>query len=91
MSIKPAGTPQGRIQDVRPVRCSEDNDGIRSTESIHFNKQRIEGLPSLILTTGCSPNGTTATNGIDLIDKNYAGCICFGLFENISYPEPLKL
>ena len=84
--IKTARTQQCRIRDVRPVRCSNDDYVCVSSKAIHLDQDLVEGLLSLIMRTTQSRTAM-ASHGVDLVHKDDARRIAFGLFEEIPNPS----
>ena len=69
LTVKTARTQQGRIQNIRTVRRSNQDDvGVR-IETIHLNQQLVQRLLTLVV-TATDAGATLAAHRIDLINKN---------------------
>ena len=85
MTVKPTRAKERRVQYVRPVCRSNDNDPFIGAETVHFDQQLIESLFTFVVSS--SQTGSTASsNSINFIDENNAGRIFLSLFKEISNP-----
>ena len=83
LAIETAGTEEGLVQNIDTVGSGNGNDAGVAIETVHLDKDLVDGLLTLIVTTG--ETGTTlTTDGIDLIDEDDAGCILLGLTEDVA-------
>ena len=83
LAIEPAGTEEGLIQNIDTVGSGNGNDAGVAIETVHLDKDLVDGLLTLIVATG--ETGTTlTTDGIDLINENDAGSILLGLAEDVT-------
>ncbi|KIR22283.1 hypothetical protein PFLU3_21630 [Pseudomonas fluorescens] len=83
LTVETARTQQCRVQHVRTVGRSDDDNAVIHFETIHLDQQLVEGLLTLIVTT-THAGATMATNGIDFIDKDDARSMFLGLFEHVA-------
>mmetsp|Transcript_254 Transcript_254/g.544 ORF Transcript_254/g.544 Transcript_254/m.544 type:complete len:310 (-) Transcript_254:755-1684(-) len=83
LAVETARTEEGLIKDVNAVRGGNGNDAGVAVESIHLDKDLVDGLLTLVVTTG--ETGTTlTTDGINLINENDAGGVLLRLTEDIT-------
>src|SRR5581483_1789241 len=83
-SIKSTGSKQRRIQNVRTVRRSDQDNAIVRFKAIHFDEQLIKSLFALIVTTAQARAAMT-TDGVNLIDEDDAGRILLALLEQVAH------
>src|SRR5690606_26162134 len=84
LAVKSAGTKQRRIEHVRTVRRSHQNDAVVRFETVHFDQKLVERLFAFIVTAAESCSAVTP-DGIDLVNKDYARRVLFALFEQVAY------
>ena len=85
MTVKPTRAKERRVQYIRPVCRSNDNDPFIGAETVHFDQQLIESLFTFVVSS--SQTGSTASsNSINFIDENNAWRIFLSLFKEISNP-----
>mmetsp|Transcript_49419 Transcript_49419/g.91157 ORF Transcript_49419/g.91157 Transcript_49419/m.91157 type:complete len:334 (-) Transcript_49419:641-1642(-) len=84
LAIKAAWSDQGLVESVSTVCCSNHNHAIVAIETIHLSKQLIDSLLTLIvaLPKACT---SLASDGINLIDEDDAGCSLLSLCKEISH------
>ena len=82
--IKSTGTKQRRIQNIRAVRCRDNDDPFLRIKTIHLNKKRVQSLLALIMTTAHTVP-TVTTYRINLIDKNKAGSTFPTLLKHVTH------
>ena len=85
LSVKPTRPQQGTVKYIRPVCCSQDDDAAVSSKSVHFNKQLIECVFTLIIAhhhifTPCP------SDCINLINENNTGSLFPCLLKQIPHP-----
>src|SRR5699024_12721580 len=68
LSIETSRTEKGRVQNVRTVRCSNNDDTFFGPKTIHLNEQLVEGLFTFIMTSTQSSTPLTS-HGINIIDE----------------------
>jgi hypothetical protein len=84
LAIEASRSSQSIIQDVHSVGTGEDHDACGWIETVHFYKELIQSILSLIVATREPTSTTLATDGINLINEDDAGCIRSGLLEQIA-------
>ena len=85
-AVKAAGTEQGRIQNVGPVRCGNQDHAFVGFEAVHFNKQLVECLLALIMSTA-ETRAAMAPHRVDFIYKDDARGVFLALFEQVANPR----
>ena len=86
LTVKTTGAQQGRVKHVGTVSCRNHNNTVVCFKAIHLDQQLVQGLLTLIMAT--AHTGTTVTtHSINLVDKDDARCLLFGLFEHVTNPR----
>lgn len=85
LPIKPSWTQKRRVQHIRPVGRSEDDDTTVAGKAIHLSQELVNGLLPLVVTT-TEPSTTLPPDGINLIDEDNAGRLGLGLLEEVAHP-----
>src|SRR5690625_2351583 len=83
LSVKPTRTQQCRVQNIGTICCCNNNNPFIHTEPIHFNKQLVQCLFTLIMTTA-KASTTLPTYSVNFIDKNNTRCIFLRVFKQIA-------
>ena len=47
--IEASGPQEGRIEDVRPVRCGDEDDALIGLEAVHLHQELVESLFALVV------------------------------------------
>ena len=85
LTVKAAGTQQGRVQYVWTVGRGDDDDAFIGFKTIHFDQKLVQGLLTLIIAT--TETGTTVTtDGVDFVDEDDAWRILLGLLKHVAHP-----
>ena len=63
---------QGIVEDVGAVRCRQHNDAFIRTETVHLNKELVQGLLALVMTAAQTRSAVTS-HGVNFIDEDDAG------------------
>mmetsp|Transcript_13888 Transcript_13888/g.29245 ORF Transcript_13888/g.29245 Transcript_13888/m.29245 type:complete len:246 (-) Transcript_13888:955-1692(-) len=87
LTIEPTGAGECLIQNIYAIRAGQNHHTGRRAETVHFDEKLIECVFPFIVSTRETTTSTLATNRIDFVDENYAGCVCSGLLEKISHPR----
>src|SRR5208282_1050412 len=82
MAVKPAGSEQGRIQDIWPVGRSHDNYLLMRLKPVHFTQKLIKRLFPLIVASS-KTGAPGAADCVDLIYENNTRLRLPCLFEHI--------
>ena len=82
-AIETSRPQQCRIENIRPVRCGNQDDAFVGFEAVHFDEQLIECLLALVV-SAAKTGATMAPDGVDFIYKDDARRILFALFEKIA-------
>ena len=80
--VETSRTQKRRIQDLRTVRCRQDQETFVCIKSVHLRKELIERLFSLIISAERRITGLS--DGVDLIDKHNTRGLLLGLFEQVA-------
>ena len=72
LTVEPARTEQGIVQNIRTVGGGDNDDAFVGIKTIHLHKQSIQGLLPLVMAASDATEPAPA-HRIDLIDKNDAG------------------
>mmetsp|Transcript_8360 Transcript_8360/g.52121 ORF Transcript_8360/g.52121 Transcript_8360/m.52121 type:complete len:413 (+) Transcript_8360:2261-3499(+) len=84
LSVKATRPQQRIVQNVDPVRGSDDNDSSVPLKTIHLCQQLVQGLfPFVIATTNTST--ARSAYGIDLINENNTRRILFCFLEQVTH------
>ncbi|CRQ89159.1 hypothetical protein PAERUG_P45_London_17_VIM_2_12_12_02414 [Pseudomonas aeruginosa] len=83
LAVEAARTQQRRVQNVRTVGGSDDDDAIVHLEAIHLYQQLVEGLLALVVTTA-QAGAAMAADGVDLVDEDDARRMLLGLVEHVA-------
>ena len=77
-SVKAAGTKECLIQDLRAVRCAQDQDSLGRVKPVHLREELVQGLFSFFIASAVL-RVTASADRIDLINENNAGRVfrCF--------------
>src|SRR5699024_11949417 len=84
LSIKTTRTKEGRIQNIWAVSCGNHNDAFIPINTVHFNKQLVQGLFTFIMSATKS-SATLTSNSINPINTSNTWCILYRIFKQISY------
>ena len=82
LPVEPAGTHQGRIQDIRAVGRGDHDDALVRAEAVHLDEQLVEGLLPFVMPAAEARAALTADR-VDFIDEDDAGRALFRLVEQI--------
>src|SRR5258707_1325954 len=69
--IKSSGSKQGRIQNVRPIRRSDQDHAVVRFKPVHLYQQLIQGLLALVM-SAAEARPAMATNGVNLVNEDDA-------------------
>ena len=83
LAVKTSGTKQSRIQNIRTVRGSHDDNAFVAFKTVHFDQQLIQSLFTFIMSAAHAVSAPT-TNGIDFIDENDWRGVLLGIFKKIT-------
>src|SRR5690606_37238889 len=79
LAVETSRTKQCRVQHVRPVRCSHDDNARIGSKPIHLYQQLVQRVLPLIVATHYTILASGPTDRIDLIDKDDTRCFVLGL------------
>ena len=75
---------ESRIEDIRSVCCRNNYNAFHSVKSIHFHKQLVESLFTLIIPSSHSST-STPTYGIYFVYEYYARSVLSSLLKHVSH------
>ena len=83
LTVKTTSPHQRAVQDVCTVRCRQNDDTTVGTKTVHLGQQLVQRILPLIIgtQTGVFTSGTA--NSINLINKNDAWTLVFGLLKKV--------
>src|SRR5581483_8484191 len=84
LPVETARTQQRRVQYVRTVRGSDENNAGILIEAVHFDEQLVERLLALVV-AAAQACAALAAHGINFIDEDDARCGFFRLVEQVSH------
>ena len=84
ISIKSTGTQECLIQSFRAVGCGHHDDTGVGVEAVHFDKQCVERLLSLIMAADRAA-APRFSQGIEFVDKDDAGGFRYGLLKHVPH------
>ena len=84
LAVKTTRTQQSGIQNIGAIGCRNHDNAEVGFKAVHLNQHLIEGLFALIV-TAAQTRTTLATDRINLVDKDDARRILFGVLEHIAH------
>ena len=85
LTVETSRTQQGGIECLGAVGRSQDDHRGIGTETVHFGKELVECLLTLIIAAHLSACGSAFTDGVDLVDEDDGGCLFLCLCEEVTY------
>ena len=86
LPVEPAGTEQGRIENVWPVGRSDEDNVVLQLEAVHLDEQLVERLLALVM-AAAQARAPVAPDGVDLIHEHDAWGRLLGLLEEVADPR----
>ena len=83
-AVKATGAQQGRVEDIRAVGGSHDDDVGIGIETVHLNQHLVQGLLALVV-AAAQTGAALAADRIDFIDEDDAGRMALGLVEQVAH------
>ena len=87
LPVEAPGTDERRVEHVRTVRRSHDDDALAGVEPVHLDQQLVQGLLALVV--GAEPGAhraaATLADGVDLIQEDERGCLLLRLLEQLAH------
>src|SRR5699024_8426963 len=84
LPVETAWAQQRRVQNIRAVRRSDQDNTFAVAEAVHLYQQLVEGLLALIVSTTGS-GSTLATNRVDLVDEDDTRPIFLSLLNQVTH------
>src|SRR5690554_246869 len=85
LTIKSTCSQQCRIQNVRSVGRSQNNNSGICPKSVHFYQERVKGVFPFVVRARHLPFSSGSSNRIYFINKDDTRCLFFGLLKKVSY------
>ena len=85
LAVKPAGTQQRGIQNIRTVGGCQNNNALGMAKPIHLHQQLVQSL-LLFIMAAAQARSALAAYGIDLIDEHNGRSQLLGLLKQVSDP-----
>src|SRR5207248_10123908 len=82
-AIEAAGAEQGRIENIGPVGCGDQDDAFVGFKTVHLDEQLIERLLALVV-TAAETGATMTSDRVDFIYKDDARSVFLALFEKVA-------
>ncbi len=84
LAVKTARAQQGLVENVGAVGCSNHDYAQIGFEPVHFHQHLVQGLLALVV-TAAQACATLAAYGINLVDKDDARRVLFGVFKHVAH------
>ena len=84
LAVKSPSPHQGLVQNVGTVRRSEDDHTAVRTETVHFGKELIQGVFTLIVRAHAGILAPSPSNRINFVDEDDRRSFLFGLLEEVA-------
>src|SRR5699024_11254381 len=84
LAVAAARAQEWWVEHVRSVRRGHEDDALAAVEAVHLHEQLVEGLLALVVAAAHS-GATLATDGVDLVDEDDAGCVLLRLHEQVAH------
>src|SRR3954447_14328949 len=84
LAIEAAGPQERRVEDVRAVRGSDQDDVVLHLEAVHLDEQLVERLLALVV-TAAEAGAAMAADRVDLVHEDDAGRVLLGLLEEVAH------
>ena len=84
LTVEAARTQQRRIENIRTVGRSDQNDAFIRLEAVHLDKHLVQGLLALVIAAAKTGAAMTA-NCVNLVNKDDAGSVLLALLEHVTH------
>ena len=84
LPVKPSGTKQSTVEDIRTVGRRHDDNALVGLKAIHLDKDLVQGLFTLIM-SATEPGPSLTADGVDLIDENNARLVAFCHIKQVTH------
>src|SRR5680860_1501766 len=85
LTVEPAGTQQGRIEDIGAVGGRDHDDALVGLEPVHLDEQLVQGLLAFVV-TAAHAGATMSAHRVDLVHEDDEGLVLLGLLEEVPNP-----
>src|SRR5207245_1877920 len=84
-TVEPAGSRQGRIENVSAVRGGDDDHAVPGLEPVHLREDLVERLLLLVVAPDAKTRAAAASDGVELVDEDDRGRRLARLGEQVAY------
>ena len=84
LTIEPAGTKQGVVENVRTVGRRHDDDTFIGLKAVHLHEDLVKSLFPLVVTAS-EARPTLSADGVDLVDKDDTGLVAFRGIKQVAH------
>jgi len=84
MTIESARAQKRGIEHVGTVGRSDQDHALVGFKAVHLHQQLVECLLALVIASA-EPGAAMASDRVDFVDKDDAGCILLGLLEHVAH------
>src|SRR6266542_3512346 len=84
LPVEAARAQQRRIEDVRPVRCSDEDDVVLQLEPVHLDEELVQGLLALVV-PAAETGAAVAADRVDLVHEDDARSGLLRLLEQVAH------
>ena len=85
LPVEAARPQQGRIEDLGPVRCGDEDDSGRRVEPVHFDKELVQRLLLLVVAAEPGNGAAGAAERVQFVDEDDAGRLGASLLEQVAH------
>ena len=83
MSVKSPCAQEGGIEDLRPVRCADENDTATGVETVHLDQKLVECLLPLLVDHRA--DASRLAQRVELVDEDDAGRLPLRLDKQVTH------
>src|SRR5204862_7133132 len=83
LTVEATGAQERRVEDVRPVRCGDEDDVVLHLEAVHLDEQLVERLLALVV-AAAEPGPSMPADRVDLVHEDDARSGLLGLLEEVA-------
>src|SRR2546426_1639652 len=85
LAVEAARPEQCRVQHVRPVRRSDQDDAVVRLEAVHLDEELVQRLLALVM-PAAEAGAPAAADRVDLVHENDAGGVLLALRKQVADP-----
>src|SRR5207302_9680314 len=83
-AVKPPGTQQGGVDELRPVGGADEHDPLRHGEAVELDEELVESVVELPVPADVG--AAAPADGVELVDEDDRRRVLLGLLEELGYP-----